>query len=117
MVGIFFYVDGDIIMDAVPAGLGEPYGEAVQHGGHYEFWDALIPKSLSERKLKSRPYDAYPRGRVVFFPRKNLFLLYADRCLKKDAINEIKDKFGLVTFECGTDEHYRCAACNPNFLS
>lgn len=117
-VGIFFYVDGEIIIDAVPFESGEPYGEAVQHGGHYDYWDALIPKTLVERKFKARAYDAYPRGRVVYYPKRKIFRLYSDRCLKADDLNAVKEKFGLETVkvEFETDEHYQCAKCNPNFL-
>ena len=91
-VGIFFYVECEIITDAVPVESGEPYGEAVQHGGHYDHWDSLVPKNTAERKLKARAYDAYPRGRVIHFPKPKIYRLYADRCLKAAALNVVKEK-------------------------
>lgn len=117
-VGIFFYVDDEIVVDAVPVGSGEPYGEAVQHGGHYDYWDFCIPKTAAERKLKARAYDAYPRGRVVYFPKRKIFRVYADRCLKASAFNAVKETYGLeaVKVEFETDVHYQCAKCNPSFL-
>jgi hypothetical protein len=36
-VGIFFFVDGEIIMDAVPVEKGEQRGDEIQRGNHYEF--------------------------------------------------------------------------------
>lgn len=43
-VGIFFIVDGESLVDAVPLEAAEPYGDALQHGGHYEFWESLVPE-------------------------------------------------------------------------
>ena len=81
-VGIYWFIDNEVIKDAVPYKDGEPYGEAIQHGGHYDFWQALQPTTEIERKLKSRAYDAYPRGRVIYFPKKNMCRIYHDFCLE-----------------------------------
>jgi len=117
-VGIYFIVEVTLIMDAVDVKMGEPYGEAIQYGGHYEFWEKLKPETTAERKLKTRAYDAYPRGRVVYFPRENIFIIYHDRCLKHKELAHIKEQFGLnntcVKFQ--KDEHYQCSRCNPMFM-
>jgi len=118
-VGIFFFIDGEILLDAVPVENGEPYGNAIQHGGHYEFWETLVPKTLTERKFKARAYDAYPRGRVVYFPEKNKYCIYHDRCLKLNTdVTTVIEKFGLegADIELEKDEHYKCAGCNPYFM-
>lgn len=118
-VGIFYFVDNKILMDAVPIETGEPYGDAIQHGSHYEFWEKLVPKTLIERKFKARAYDAYPRGRVVYFPAKDKYRIYHDKCLKKNVeLANVEEQFDLkgVNIEFGKDEHYRCAKCNPYFL-
>ena len=117
-VGIYWFIDNEVIKDAVPYKEGEPYGEAIQHGSHYEFWEALQPTSEIERKLKSRAYDAYPRGRVVFFPARKVFCIYLDRCLDSDDSVRIDEAFEIEDFdiEYGDDEHYRCAGCNPFFV-
>lgn len=88
-VGIYWFVMGVVIGDAVLLEEAEPYGEALQHGGHYDYWCRLRPRTKEERTLKSRPYDYWPRGRVVFFP---------------------------LRIEIEEDEHYRCAGCNPGYL-
>ncbi len=123
MVGIFFFVDDDILMDAVPVEDGEPYGDAVQHGGHYEFWERIAPKTLAERKFKARAYDAYPRGRVIFFPKKKKYVLYGDHCISTDEYGLVAEQFGLngifdEGMEIGIehDLHYKCARCNLHFL-
>lgn len=114
-VGIFFFVGDKILMDAVPAEKGEPYGNAMQHGSHYEFWKSLVPQTMIERRFKARAYDAYPRGRVVYFPDRQKYRIYADSRLTMDEITLISELFELigVNIEIETDEHYRCAKCNP----
>jgi hypothetical protein len=115
-VGIFFVVDNQVIVDAVPVEDGEPYDDSIGHGGHYEFWTLLKPRTLIERKFKERAYDAYPRGRVVFFKQKNQFVLYADRCLKYNNLKKISKMFYISDYLLDSDEHYRCAKCNIYYL-
>ena len=117
-VGIYWFIDNEVIKDVVPYKEGEPHGEMIQHGSHYEFWEALQPTTEIERKLKSRAYDAYPRGRVVFFPARKVFCIYLDRCLDSDDSVRVDEAFEIEDFdiEHGDDEHYRCAGCNPFFV-
>jgi len=44
-VGIYFVVDGKITSEGVPVSQGEPYGEAIQHGGYREFREQYERKS------------------------------------------------------------------------
>lgn len=83
-VGIFFKVGTDIIIDAVPLSEGEPYGEAIQYGGHYDFHESHAPSTPHEHRFKAHDYDFYPRGRVVYFPKSSAFVLYTDPCLTPD---------------------------------
>ena len=115
-VGIFFYVAGKLILDSVPVEKGEPYADAMGHGAHYEFWLGCVPRNATERRFKERVYDAFPRGRIVCFPRRDLFVLYADRCLNAKALLRIAAKFGIHNPELRTDEHYQCSGCNKNFI-
>lgn len=117
-VGIFWCVDGIIVSDAVSLKRGEPYGGAVQYGGHYDFHESLEPVNPHEYRLKAHDYDYYPRGRVVFFTIKNCFALYADPCLSVEDIQKVTSLFGLEkqTVEIRGDDHYRCASCNAAYL-
>jgi hypothetical protein len=117
-VGIFFKVANDFLVDAVPLEAGEPYGDAVQHGGHYDFHELLRPAVPTERLFKAHDYDYYPRGRVVYFPKRRVFALYADPCMTPGQINRVIDLFGLggQTVELTNDEHYRCSRCNKSYL-
>jgi hypothetical protein len=115
-VGIFFLVDDQFLFDAVPLERGDPYGDTVGHGGHYEFWDLFGPRTELERRFKARAYDAYPRGRVVYFTREKRFVLYADQCLKREVLQRLAKQFGIEEPVFARDEHYQCATCNPSFV-
>ena len=94
-VGIFFVVKNDVIFDALALQQGERCDNFIEHGGHYEFWDKLIPRNAIEETFKDRAYDAYPRGRVVYFVREKNFRLYSDTCLSPKDLQLVKDVFGL----------------------
>lgn len=117
-VGIFFKINNDFLIDAVPLADGEPYGDAIGYSGHYDFHENLLPSTPTERRFKAHDYDYYPRGRVVCFPKQNSFTLYTDPCLTPEDISRIISLFTLdgQTVEVAGDEHYRCAACNKHYL-
>ena len=118
-VGIFFFIGEQILIDAVSVEHGERYADALQHGGHYEFWERLVPKDIAERSFKSRAYDAYPRGRVVYFPKRKEFCLYHDACLRPEReIREVIEQFELAgaKIEIMENEHYKCEGCSRYFL-
>jgi hypothetical protein len=118
-VGIFFFVDSAILFDRVPVERGDPYGNAVQYGAHYEFWNSLRPKTSTETKFKARAYDAFPRGRVVYFPEKDEYFIYYDECLRINVdLKVVAEKFQLEEshVEFANDEHYKCSKCNPYFM-
>ena len=117
-VGMFWCVGEKVIGEAVSLSQAEPYGDALQHGGHYDFWCGLKPQTIAERQLKSHAYDFYPRGRVVYFQTRQQFRLYVDGCVKsRNRVNILKF-FGLVgdLIEIEMDAHYQCARCNLLFL-
>lgn len=118
LVGIYFVVKGIILHDSVPLEHAEPYGEALQHGGHNDFHEALRPRSPIEQLFKSKPYDYFPRGRVVHFPKDNIFRLYFDRCVTEAKLQKIIKEFALngLNVQLERDEHYQCAKCNRHYL-
>ena len=66
-VGIFFVVQSNILINATNLELGEPYGDAINFSGNFEYWEAINPKNSIEQLFKSHAYDHFPRGRVVYF--------------------------------------------------
>lgn len=115
-VGIFFVIKNVVLFDAIVVQQGERCDNFIEHGEHYDFWDKLIPSNALEQAFKDRAYDAYPRGRVVYFIREQTFRLYADMCLSSNDLQSIKDVFGLKNAVRTRDEHYQCASCNPDFM-
>ena len=123
MVGIFWFIeagdDRNIIYDAVDALQGEKYNDALGYGEHYFFWEKLAPKTPAEVMLKDSAYDAYPRGRIVFTPKKKMYFLYRDKCIAKSDLCLIMETFRIAgaDVEIRTDAHYRCAQCNRFFIN
>ena len=116
-VGIFFVVERQFLIDAVPLEQASLYGDNQVHGGHYKFWEQFTPKTPPEQQFKARAYDAYPRGRIVYMTNKRQFFCYVDACLrKKKVLKQIAQTFGLNEMLLAHDEHYQCATCNPLFL-
>jgi hypothetical protein len=115
-IGIFFVVQGHLLVDVAPLEQGEIYGDAINFSGHFDYWEALKPTSAIEQLFKSHAYDHFPRGRVVYFNKTDSFKLYADRCITKVEIEKIAAAFQLPAYQLGRDEHYQCAICNPDYL-
>jgi hypothetical protein len=120
-VGIFFRVGEAWIVDAVAVRDGDPYGDAVQHGGHHDYWEALLPRTRAERRFKAHDYDYYPRGRVVYYPTAQTYRVYVDNCLTAAERREVLAAFGLAAESVeveGNDDgtHYVCARCSPGYL-
>lgn len=117
-VGMFWCINDTVIGEAVPPDEAEPYGDALQYGGHYDFWLGLKPRTEMERQFKSHAYDYYPRGRVVYFQSRQQFRLYVDKCLNDRHWELIADYFSLdlTLLEIETDAHYKCAECNRGYL-
>ena len=118
MVGVYFVVGGHILHDSVLLDNAEPYGEALQYGGHNVYHEAMQPQSPLERLFKSMPYDYFPRGRVVYFPNRNIFRVYFDGCLSETDLLRVAEVFALghQSLERERDEHYQCAKCNRHYL-
>jgi hypothetical protein len=117
-VGIYFVVKGQVLHDSVVLEHAEPYGEALQYGGHYDFHEVFRSQLPIERLFKSMPYDYFPRGRVVHFPNRTMFRVYLDSCLSDADIQKVIWTFelGQQTVELEMDEHYQCAKCNRHYL-
>jgi len=117
-VGIFWRVDGVLVIDRSTLDNAEPYGECMTHAaGHYDRWEEWQALSGVQRAstglpdcIASTEYDQWPRGRIVFERPRHRFVLYADRRLQKPVIIEaLKVAFGLSEAEVivRSDSHYR----------
>lgn len=122
-VGIFWGIqteEGGLVLlaDKTPIGQAEEYGECRTHPtGHAEFWESLSRLGASGLKARNLPtapawysYEAMPRGRVVYWPKEDRFVIYADRRLQTaDFIARIVAEFGMAEgqYEVISDSHYR----------
>lgn len=122
-VGIFWGCpthDGGIVLlaDKTPVDQAEVYGDSRTHAtSHAAFWEGLAglgPAGLERRGLPTAPawspYEAIPRGRVVYWPKKGRFTIYADRRLQEITfIAQVVAAFGIPAgrFKVRGDPHYQ----------
>src|ERR1039458_9625921 len=114
-VGIFWLVDGKLVIDSIVLCEAEPYGDHLTHPrGHAEVWGqyqrtGTVPADMD--------HEESPRGRVMYDTKARRFRLLADRCILRDkgVVSEIisKMKLPIKNTDKETDNHYRCSACPP----
>lgn len=112
-VGIFWVVDGRLVLYATPLSQAEPYGpRALNHPiGHDSAWEDVLKGGAAP---PGTDYIDYPRGRVLYDRIEGRFSLLADRCILGDAaiMREILERLALPSdLKVGGDSHYRCPTC------
>ena len=116
MVGIFWLLNGRLILDASPLSEAEPYGDCLTHRkSHINFWGEQQRAGALPREIE---YEEPPRGRVVFNQTSQRFALYADRCIlkKKSVVNQVMKAMCLPASKTdvstdGIGGHYKCSQC------
>lgn len=117
-VGIFWQVDGQLVVDGSPLDTAEEYGDCLTHAiGHYDRWQkwqAMGYKNIVSAgypaAILSTEYDEWPRGRVVYEKPNKLFVVYADRHLQNEAfISALKSALCIENKKSSvkSDLHYR----------
>jgi hypothetical protein len=106
-VGIFWRVNGVIVIDRSTLDEAEPYGDCITHAaGHYERWQEWQELGMARLadigypdRIASTEYDQWPRGRIVYETPPRRFVLYADQRLQKpDIIDTLNvDRRGVQT--------------------
>lgn len=71
---------------------------------HFEMWDYVRDKRTSD-------CYRYPRGRVLFDVEADRHIIYADKCIGFETIEEVLDIFEIDEYELRGDEHYVCGRC------
>ena len=54
-ISILFVVQGNLLIDAAPLAQGEPYGDAINFSGHFDYWEATPGQSTPKRHGLSNP--------------------------------------------------------------
>ncbi len=111
-LGIFWLVDGKLLIDSVPLSGSEQYGNNLNYPcSHIEVWEKW---QRTGKAPAPSEYEEFPRGRATYNSKTNAFTLLADRCIlkRKDLIGKIKEELRLPKRTAlGTDPHYRCFRC------
>jgi hypothetical protein len=111
-VGIFWFFNRMLILDATPVSQGEAYGDHVGHAAsHIDYWAELQRKRLLPPEVE---YEEHPRGRIGYDKREERFWLRADRCIlkKKTVLHRIMKAMNLPSdTKIETDPHYCCSVC------
>ena len=84
-IGLYFYINEEVIMEAVSVEMGIKYGDMItSKQSHFNVWEELYLKKYQHE------YDYFPRGRVVYSPVNNQYILYIDKCIDKAGLEQIK---------------------------
>jgi hypothetical protein len=111
-VGIFWLVNGKLVIDSTPLSEAEPYGDSLTHPrSHNDVWEQYqrigkVPSDVG--------YDEPPRGRAMFDRTTETFTILADKCIlsRKDLLAQITDALHLpAKTKIDTDPHYECFKC------
>ena len=111
-LGIFWLVNGKLIIDSSRLTEAEPYGNHLGHPrSHIEVWEQYRRGGKVPLEME---YEQAPRGRVMFDRTSDTFTILADKCIlgRKDLIANIKSKLNLPkSTRLSSDSHYRCFTC------
>jgi len=111
-LGIFWLVDGKLLIDTAPLSECERYGDHLNYpGSHIRVWERW--QQVGKAPVESE-YEEFARGRVMCDTKTKAFTLLADKCIlrRKDVIAAIKNELHLPKrTTLGTDPHYRCFRC------
>jgi|ERR1700722_12739267 len=115
-IGIFWVVGKRLLIDSTPVAKAEDYADFKIHGAdHYTIWEKFKQMGEVAQELE---YDDVPRGRVMYNPKTDKYLLLADRCILKNPslLNRIEAKMNLPDkkTDLDSDAHYRCPKCLQN---
>src|ERR1039458_6514089 len=112
-VGIFWVVNGEMLIDSTPLSEAEPYGDHLTHPrGHAEVWEAFQQSGTVPPDVE---YEEPPRGRVMFNTKTQRFTLLAHRCIfrEKSVVRKIMSALHLPrNTQLDEDSHYRCSSCS-----
>jgi hypothetical protein len=111
-LGVFWLVDGKLLIESAPLSECEQYGDQLNYlGSHIRVWERWQEYGKVPAETE---YEEYARGRAMCSPSTNTFTLLADRCIlkRKELIAAIKNELHLPKqTSLGTDPHYRCFRC------
>ena len=108
-VGLFFFVNKQFLIRKCIFQEAEKYGDFLNYPeSHDSIWQ-------NEYATKYRvDFDYYPRGRIVYSIKDDMFLIYFDKCIANH-IKEIVCTLPKEKTKLCYDEHYQCHMCNKQY--
>ena len=94
-IGIFWIHSGAIFGKSVniDSGIEGIPGVIDSQENHADVWDRERPWVQVSKELSFSEYQDVPRGRVLFLPKQNQSLVYADKCLMANEAKLLISKF------------------------
>ena len=78
-VGIFWLVDGKLLIDSTLLSAAEKYEDfRIHSGNHVSVWEKFQQNGTAPREME---YEEAPRGRVMYNTKSRRFTLLADKCI------------------------------------
>ena len=95
-LGVFWLVDGKLLLESAPLSECEQYGDQLNcAGSHIRVWERWQEFGKVPAETE---YEEYARGRAMYSPSTNTFTLLADRCILKRK-ELIEDQRGIAPTE------------------
>ena len=110
VIGLFFVVNGKLLLHTCHLDDGEPYGDFINYPeSHDAIWQRKYAHSYGV------DFDYFPRGRIIYNRIENVYLLYHDPCVASEA-EYLHGRYlqGICIIEL--DEHYQCHKCNKHYV-
>ena len=109
-VGLFFVINGKIMLHKSPLADGESYGDFINYPeSHDNIWQRVYYRKYHV------DFDYYPRGRIVFNRMTGIYFLYYDPCAS-DVAEYLRGCYPEGKCVISLDEHYQCHWCNANYV-
>ncbi len=113
-VGIFYVVQGTLYWEGVPVTRAEKTALfKIYPKNHYTFWKVDLARFVPE--FKRCDQRLFPRGRVVYDPKTDVYELMTDKCIleNKELIKRIESEMGLPESKVSVshDSNCECEAC------
>ena len=109
-VGLFFVVDGELMLHICDLSDGEANGDFINFP---ESHDAVWQREYYAKHQVD--FDYFPRGRIIYNRATSVYKLFYDSCTDITA-DEIYFCYPEGRCEAHLDEYYRCHKCNKNYI-
>lgn len=72
---------------------------------HFKEWE------IHAQDYSGADFATFPRGRIMFDTVENQHIIFADKCVTEEQIEQIVGRCYIKKYKIEYDEHYRCDRC------